>query len=140
MDNVEEYLSNKGEKLAAKALTPLKINYRPEIDITEELGEDESSYYQSLIGVLRWIVELGRVDICCEVSMLSSHLALPRCGHLAQVLHMFAYLKYHANSEMVFDPSGVEFDRAQFSRKDWGYSIYTQDDSELVEELPPNMP
>ena len=77
MDNVEEYLSNKDEKLAAKALTPMKSNYRPEIDITEELGEDESSFYQSLIGVLRWIVVLGRVDICCEVSMLSSHLALP---------------------------------------------------------------
>ena len=63
VDDVEDYLSNKGEKLAAKALTPLKSNYRPDIDITEELGEDESSYYQSLIGVLRWIVELGRVDI-----------------------------------------------------------------------------
>ena len=34
----------------------------------------------------------------------------------------------------------MEFDRAQFLRKNWGYSIYTQDDSELVEELPPNMP
>ena len=45
VNNVEEYLSNKGEKLAAKALTPLKSNYRPDIDITKELGEDESSYY-----------------------------------------------------------------------------------------------
>ena len=85
-------------------------------------------------------MELGRVDIFCEVSMLSSHLALPRCGHLAQVLHMFSYLKSQANSEMVYYPSGVDFDRAQFSRKRWGYSIYTQDDSKLVEELPPNMP
>ena len=64
VDNIEEYLSNKGEKLAAKAPTPLKSNYRPEIDITKELGEDKASYYQSLIGVLRWIVELGRVEIC----------------------------------------------------------------------------
>ena len=47
---------------------------------------------------------------------------------------MFAYLKSHANSDMVYDLTGVEFDRAQFLRKDWGYSIYTQDDSELVEE------
>ena len=29
VDNVEEYLSNKGEKLSAKALTPMKSNYRP---------------------------------------------------------------------------------------------------------------
>ena len=49
VDNVEEYLSNKDEKLAAKALTPLTSNYRPEIDITEELGEDVASYYHSLI-------------------------------------------------------------------------------------------
>ena len=83
VDNVKEYLSNKGKKIAEKALIPLKSNYRPEIDITKELGEDESSYYQSLIEVLRCIVELGRVDIFCEVSMLSSHLALPQCGHLA---------------------------------------------------------
>ena len=41
---------------------------------------------------------------------------------------------------MVYAPCGVDFDRAQFLRKDWGYSIYTQDDSELVEELPPNIP
>ena len=71
VDNVKEYLSNKGEKLSVKALTPPKINYRPDIDITEELGEDKYSYYQSLIRVLRWIVELGRADICCKVSMLS---------------------------------------------------------------------
>ena len=62
--NVEEYLRNKGEKLDVKALTPLQSNYWPEIDITKELVEDDSSYYQSLIVVLRWIVELGQVDIC----------------------------------------------------------------------------
>ena len=32
-------------------------------------------YYQELIGVLRWAVELGRIDIAMEVSMLSTHLA-----------------------------------------------------------------
>ena len=79
------------------------------MDISDELDEDEASYFQSLIGVFRWIVELGRVDICCELSMLSSHLALPRQGHLEEVLHMFAYLKSHKKSEMVFDPSRVEF-------------------------------
>ena len=45
-------------------------------------------YYQSLIGILRWIVELGQVDICVEVSMLSAHLALPHQGHLDEVLRI----------------------------------------------------
>ena len=51
--------------------------YRPELDITSELGEEDAAYYHYLIGVLRWIVELGRVDITARVSMLSSHLAMP---------------------------------------------------------------
>ena len=61
---------------------PVSNEYRPELDESEELDEVDAAYYQSLIGVLRWIVELGRVDINCEVSMMSSCLALPRFGHL----------------------------------------------------------
>ena len=34
VDNVEEYLDKKGQKLPAKALTPLSSKYRPEVDIS----------------------------------------------------------------------------------------------------------
>jgi hypothetical protein len=139
--NVEEYLEKRGEKLQARAPTPLSSDFHPEVDVSEELGEADASYYHSLIGVLRWIVELGRADIATEVSMMSSHLALPRQGHLKEVLHIFAYLKKHHNAEMVFDPSEVEFDRSDFPRKDWSYSIYTGTDGDVLkEELPPDMP
>ena len=84
--------------MPSKADTPLTTTYRPELDVSRELNEVDAAYYQSLIGILRWIVELGRVDACLVVSMMSSHLALPREGHLEQVLHIFAYLKkYHNN-------------------------------------------
>jgi hypothetical protein len=94
--NVEEYLSkpeNAKWKMPSRAETPMQTTYRPELDVSPESSTRESAYYQSMIGVLRWIVELGRVDICLEVSMMSSHLVLPREGHFAQVLHIFAYLK-----------------------------------------------
>ncbi len=42
--------------------------------------------------------------------MLSSHLALPQAGHLEAVFGVFAYLKQHHNSRMVFDPSYPEID------------------------------
>ena len=77
-----------------------------------------ASYYQSLIGILRWMVELGRVDICCEVSMMSLHLALPQVGHLKELYHVFAYLRKYHNSEMVFDPSEPIVDKGQFEEKD----------------------
>ena len=110
VSNVEEYLSKIGQSLPARAKTPLSANYRPELDVSDELGPDEASYYQSLIGILRWMVELGRVDLNCEVSMMSSHLALPRKGHLEQLFHMFGYLKKHHNDEMPFDPTVPEID------------------------------
>ena len=59
--------------------------------------------------------------------MMSSHLALPREGHLKEVLHIFAHLKKHHNAEIVFDPSVPEIDLNLFPREDWGFSIYGSD-------------
>ena len=92
--------------------------------MTEELVQDDAAYYHSLIGVLIWIVEIGQVDINTEVLMLSSHLAIPCSGHLDAVFHIFDYLKKKHNSDMVYDTTEVDFDRADFPKEDWGYSIY----------------
>ena len=73
--------------------TPLTTGYRPELDPTRELNHSEQNYYQGLIGVLRWICELGRLDIIMPVSLMSRYLAQAREGHLNQVLHTSAYLK-----------------------------------------------
>ena len=64
-------------KMPNKADTPLTTTYRPELDISRELNVADAAYYQSLIALLRSIVELGQVDVCLEVSMMSSHLAFP---------------------------------------------------------------
>jgi hypothetical protein len=80
----------------------------------------------------------GRVDICLEVSMLSSHLALPREGYLQQVLHIFAYLKKYHNTELVYDPSDPCVDESDFERQDWASSEFGHLEGD--EELPPNMP
>ena len=89
--NVKSYLNTRGRSLPARASSPMKSGYRPEIDISDELDDAEAAHYQSLIGILRWMVELGRIDITCEVSMMPSHMALPRVGHLEQLFHLFAY-------------------------------------------------
>ena len=136
VENVKSYLSKKGKNLPKKARTPLSSGYRPEIDVSDELEGDEATYYQSLIGVLRWMVELGRIDITVEVSMMSSHLALPRQGHLEQVYHMFSYLDKHHNAEMPFDPTVPEIDEGSFEAQDWSDSVY----GEIKEHLPSNMP
>ena len=70
------------------------------------------------------MVELGRVNICVEVSIISSCLAMPIEVHLKQLFHIFAYLKKHHNTDMVFDPSVPDFDADKFQRQYWSQTVY----------------
>jgi len=138
VNNVESYLAKQGKRLPTKADSPIRTSYRPELDVSEELCPTDAAYYQSLIGILRWIVELGRVDVCLEVSMMSSHLALPREGHLAELFRIFAYLKKHHNAELVFDPSDPVIDEDGFQERDWTTSEFGHVQGKEV--IPSNMP
>ena len=42
-----------------------------------ELGPILLNYYQTYIGELIWMVDLGRIGIITEVSMLATQLVLP---------------------------------------------------------------
>ncbi len=132
---LELELSKNNMCLRGKPSTPMRANYRPELDVSPVLGPDQANYFASLIGVLRWAVELGRIDIHIDVSLLSSHLAQPRIGHLEQIFHIFSYLKHHENSNLVFDPNYVSWDSAGFTQYDW-----TEFYKDATEALPPNAP
>jgi hypothetical protein len=119
--NVEQQLEkNHGLKLKKKATAPWPTGYVSETDTTPELDPTKAQYYQSLIGVLHWMCELGRVDILTEVSTLASHMALPREGHLEAVVYrVFAYLKAKHNAWIVFDPTYYDIDLSVFQEHDW---------------------
>ena len=139
--NVEVYIrrpKNSHLKIPSKAETPLMMSYRPELDVSSEMMPRDSAYYQSLIGILWWIVELGRIDICLEVLMMSSHLVMPRKGHIDQVLHIFAYLHKYHNTKLVYDPCDPVVEHDVFEQRDWTSSEFGAVQGK--EEIPPNMP
>ena len=107
--------------LAKKAGNPFRAsdNYEPELDVSEPLTPELASYFQSIIGVMRWMIEIGRVDIATEVSLLSSHLAMPREGHFEAALHVMSYLKCHHNTRLVFNPSYPNINHESFPENDW---------------------
>ena len=119
VNNVEKYLYERGLVLFKKVSTPLLKKYSPEVDGIPELYEREASYHQSLIGILRWMVEMGRLDICMEVSAMSSFVTMPREGNFQKLLHLFAYLKIHHNAHKVFDPSYPEIYEEDIKKHDW---------------------
>ena len=123
VQNVEETMVKSKKIFSGRCVAPLWSGYRPETDDSSELREDGLQYYQELIGVLRWIVELGRVDILLETSFMSAHMALPRIGHLEQVIHMFGYLKLHPKSKIAFDAAHPSIYERRFKKYDW-YNFY----------------
>ena len=136
---VEDLLVADGAGLHLKttARNPFPSGYKPELDVTTELDEAMASRFLQLIGILRWAVELGRIDIYTEVSQLSQHQALPREGHLEAAYHIFAFMKKKQDGgRIVFDSKNPEIDERAFnSDADWR-DFY----GDVKEELPPNMP
>ena len=68
-ENAEDILNLHAQdkfKMPCKTETPMKPSYRPELHITPELDPIKAAYYMHLIGILRWMVGLGRVNICLK--------------------------------------------------------------------------
>jgi hypothetical protein len=78
-------------------------------------------------------VELGRINICTEVSMLALYAAAPGIGHFNAMLHIFACLHHHPRNKLVFDDGYPEIEATQ--DEDWS-EFYP----DAREEVPPNAP
>lgn len=120
---------------------PFPASYRPEIDTSPLLGDDLTTRYMQLIGVLRWGIEIGRLDIMTEVSVLSQHQCSPREGHLDATYRIFWYLKCMLKKKhegrIVFDATMPIVDERLFNPTDAQYwdDFYP----EAEEAIPPNM-
>ena len=133
--NVEESLAKKGLRLPSKCYTPLATDYHPELEATPELKSDGIQTYQEYVGMLRWAVELGRVDILLETSLMSTYLAMPREGHLQQIYRIFGYLKLHPKRKIAFDPKHPKISERMFVQHDW-HDFYR----DVKEAIPGDMP
>ena len=76
VEAVKDLLAEDGHKLKGPknqdtSAGALPANYKPGLDVTEECDANYVSRYQQLIGILRWAVELGRIDIQIEVALMS---------------------------------------------------------------------
>ena len=104
------------------------------MDATDLCDDELSHYYMQQIGVLRWAVELGRINICTEVSMLAAYSMAPRIGHFNAMLHIFAFLHHHPRCRLVFDDSYVPLPESP-AECDW-HEFYPG----AKEVIPPNAP
>jgi hypothetical protein len=136
---VKGFLADDGEGyiLKNKAKNPFPMNFQPQLDVSNKLGLNLFSCYLQLIGIARWAIELGCIDIHNEVSLLSHYQLNPRVGHLEAFYHVFAYMKSLLDiGHVAFDPKTPVVDKSAFSNgADWK-EFY----GEVQEEVPPKMP
>ena len=135
---IEEAIRNKRWQVPAKAKTPMTLSYYPELDTSPELGTDDITLYQEIIGMLRWATELGRVDILHEISILSQHQAAPREGHMEEILKIISYLKRKPKLTLYMNPERPRFkDHVMFTSDAKEFKEYYRDAKEL---MPHRMP
>ena len=136
---VEQLLEEDGQGYVLKnnAKNPFPSNYKPELDVTDELGEGLASRYLQLIGIGQWTIELGRLDIFHEIALLSQYQASPREGHLEALYHVFVYLKKHPDmGHLAYDPKMPEIDETVFvSNADWK-EFYGDVEEEMPRQAP----
>ena len=87
-----------------RANRPMQIIYGPDLDVSQILNPKESQEYHQFFGIAGWIVELGWVDILCEVLLLSIHLAMPRKGYIKALMESFVYFDMDYGKTIIIGP------------------------------------
>jgi hypothetical protein len=59
-------------------VAPAPRNYHPEVDETPFLCDEEVNLYQSYIGIMRWAVELSRIDLAHMCATMAKYMSAPR--------------------------------------------------------------
>ena len=98
------------------------------------LKYDQSKYYQTTVGQLRWVLELGRIDTNLEINLLSLYLDQPRRGNLDKVFHTLSFLKSHGKRKLLLDTFNNDFD-GKFTAHDWE-ELYSEAQEYFSENAP----
>ena len=122
--NMEKTLTYDGKILShyGDSRRPYPSSFNPEIDTSADMDVNGVHDYQQHIGVLCWVIELGRIDsridIMNDVSCLLQHTCAPRVNHLEAVYKIYHYMRNnlkHNRGRLGFDPTLQEIDDRFFN-------------------------
>ena len=95
-----------------KRSTPLpSAECHPEMDDTPLLDLDGHRKYQMVLGMLQWLMSIGRPDLSQVVASLNRFGAAPRAGHLKLALWAFGFIKQTPNKVIAIDSRPLPINR-----------------------------
>ena len=133
VDNYERIFGEKPRKYKS----PLEKGDHPELDMSPLLKGDEVKIYQSLIGALQWVIQIGRWDITTAVMTMSRFRALPRQGHLDRVKRIHGYLFLYKGGMNKIDTTMPDFSHIPEKVYDWEQTCYRGATEDIDPDAPP---
>jgi hypothetical protein len=122
--------------LPRDAALPLEKGDHPEINSSDLLNLEGIKIYQSQIGVLQWVIQIGQFDVITAVMTMSRFREALRKGHLEQVKQIHGYLKKYRYSIIKIITSKPNYSHIPMKEYDWSYTCYKG----ARELLPDNAP
>ena len=124
----------------AKESTPLPVdNCHPETDTSPLLDLAGHRQFQMLLGMIQWLVTIGKPDLCAAVTSLNRFAAAPRERHLELAIRVFGYIKTVKDKNIAIDSRPLVQSRTSpdFTalRPD-----FLKDYPNAVEEIDPSFP
>ena len=119
------------------ATSPLIKNDHPELDDSELLDLEHIKIYQSLIGGLQWVIQIGRFDVSTAVMTLSRFRAAPRQGHMDRVKRIHGYMSKMRHAVIRIRTEEPDYSDLPDKQYDWSYSVYKGAKEEMPKDLPP---
>jgi hypothetical protein len=116
--------------------SPLESGDHPELDDSQELAIEDTKKYQSLIGSLQWVVQIGRFDVGTAVMTLSCFRANPRVGHLDRVKRIYGYLHKMKNGTIRIRVEEPDYSGLPDKVYDWECSVYAGAEELLPTDAP----
>jgi hypothetical protein len=132
---IDNYVRIFGQK-PKEATSPLTKGDHPEVDTTELLDYEATKIYQSLIGALQWVVQIGRLDVATAVMTMSRFRAAPREGHMDRVKRIHGYISKMRHAVIRMRVDEPDFSDIPESNYDWEYTCYHGAKELIPEDCP----
>jgi len=119
-----------------QATSPLTKGDHPELDESELLDLEMHQIYQSLVGALQWVIQIGRFDIMTAVMTMSRFRAAPREGHMDRLKRIHGYLSKMRYAIIRIRTEEPDFSNLPEKHYDWENTVYKGATEVIPDDIP----
>ena len=134
---MDTYTRMFGTPPSTRVHSPAEANDHPELGDLELLDAEGVQQYQSLIGMLQWVISIGRFNVQTTLMTLSSFHECSQRGHLDRAKPIFGYISRKLDNETIRVRTNIpDYSGLPEHYIDWSTSVY----GDCKEVLPTDAP